>query len=391
MIYKEKEKYIHKKRKANNSNNKVYIMNFNIHRNEILPSLQAICGVIDRRQALPILSNLLIVAEKGKIIFTGTDMEVEMVTEINHPSETQGEITVPARKLLDICRALPDDSNINFSFNRDQVLVKSGKSKFTLATLPATEFPSTEVLGSSNKISLPQEELKTLLEDTMFSMAQQDVRYYLNGLLLELEKNSLRAVATDGHRLALKEISLKTGIEEPQQIIIPRKGVIELIRLLDSDDKKVSIEVSRNHIRVSKEKLQFTSKLIDGKFPDYQKVIPKEGAHPVKTNREILKQGLIRASILSNEKYKGVRLVLQHDQLKAFAHNPEQEEAEEEIEINYKGDDIEIGFNVTYLLDALSTIKTEQVILNISDPNSSCLVLPDDETECKYVVMPMRL
>lgn len=391
MIYKEKEKHIHKKRKANNSNNKVYIMNFNIHRNEILPSLQAICGVIDRRQALPILSNLLIVAEKGKIIFTGTDMEVEMVTEINHPSETQGEITVPARKLLDICRALPDDSNINFSFNRDQVLVKSGKSKFTLATLPATEFPSTEVLGSSNKISLPQEELKTLLEDTMFSMAQQDVRYYLNGLLLELEKNSLRAVATDGHRLALKEISLKTGIEEPQQIIIPRKGVIELIRLLDSDDKKVSIEVSRNHIRVSKEKLQFTSKLIDGKFPDYQKVIPKEGAHPVKTNREILKQGLIRASILSNEKYKGVRLVLQHDQLKAFAHNPEQEEAEEEIEINYKGDDIEIGFNVTYLLDALSTIKTEQVILNISDPNSSCLVLPDDETECKYVVMPMRL
>ena len=391
MIYKEKEKHIHKKRKANNSNNKVYIMNFNIHRNEILPSLQAICGVIDRRQALPILSNLLIVAEKGKIIFTGTDMEVEMMTEINHPSETQGEITVPARKLLDICRALPDDSNINFSFNRDQVLVKSGKSKFTLATLPATEFPSTEVLGSSNKISLPQEELKTLLEDTMFSMAQQDVRYYLNGLLLELEKNSLRAVATDGHRLALKEISLKTGIEEPQQIIIPRKGVIELIRLLDSDDKKVSIEVSRNHIRVSKEKLQFTSKLIDGKFPDYQKVIPKEGAHPVKTNREILKQGLIRASILSNEKYKGIRLVLQHDQLKAFAHNPEQEEAEEEIEINYKGDDIEIGFNVTYLLDALSTIKTEQVILNISDPNSSCLVLPDDETECKYVVMPMRL
>ena len=366
-------------------------MNFNINRNEILPSLQAVCGVIDRRQALPILSNLLIVAEKGKIAFTSTDMEVEMVSEINHPSETQGEITVPARKLLDICRALPDDANINLSFNKDQVLVKSGKSKFTLTTLPATEFPSTEALGSSNKISLPQEEFKALLEDTMFSMAQQDVRYYLNGLLLELEKNSLRAVATDGHRLASKEISVKTGIEEPQQIIIPRKGVIELIRLLDGEDKNVSIEVSQNHIRVSKEKLQFTSKLIDGKFPDYQRVIPKEGAHPVKTNRELLKQGLIRASILSNEKYKGIRLMLQHNLLKAFAHNPEQEEAEEEIEINYNGDDIEIGFNVTYLLDALSTIKTEQVILNISDPNSSCLVLPDDETECKYVVMPMRL
>lgn len=366
-------------------------MNFNINRNEILPSLQIVCGVIDKRQSLPILSNLLIVVEKGKIILSGTDMEVEMVVEINHSSETPGEITVPARKLLDICKALPDDSNINLSFNKDQITVKSGKSKFTLATLPATEFPSTEVLGSSNKISLPQEDFKALLEDTMFSMAQQDVRYYLNGLLLEFDINSLRAVATDGHRLALKEIKVKTGIEEPQQIIIPRKGVIELIRLLDGDDKNVSIEVSQNHIRVTKENLQFTSKLIDGKFPDYKKVIPKEGPHPVKTNRETLKQGLIRASILSNEKYKGVRLVLQHDQLKAFAHNPEQEEAEEEIEISYKGDEIEIGFNVTYLLDAISTIKTKQVILSISDPNSSCLVIPDDDTECKYVVMPMRL
>ena len=366
-------------------------MNFNIERNEILPALQAVCGIIDRRQALPILSNLLIAVKEEEIIFSGTDMEVEMVAEINNLSESQGEIAVPARKLLDICRALPDDSNINLSFKKEQVLVKSGKSKFTLATLPATEYPATEALSNSNKISLPQEEFKALLEDTMFSMAQQDVRYYLNGLLLELDKHNLRAVATDGHRLALKEINVKTGIEETQQIIIPRKGVIELVRLLGGDDKNVSVEVSQNHIRISKEKRQFTSKLIDGKFPDYQRVIPKEGAHPVKIERETLKQGLIRASILSNEKYKGIRLVLQHNLLKAFAHNPEQEEAEEEIEINYEGDDIEIGFNVTYLLDALSTIKTKQVILNISDPNSSCLIFPDDESECKYVVMPMRL
>jgi len=366
-------------------------MNFNINRNEILSALQVVCGVIDRRQALPILSNLLIVAEKDKITFTGTDMEVEMVTTISHQPETPGEITVPARKLLDICKALPEDSKIGLSFNKDQMVVKSGKSKFTLATLPATEYPSTEALGSSSVIPLPQKEFRALLEDTMFSMAQQDVRYYLNGLLLELENNSLRAVATDGHRLALKEIQVKTGIEEAQQIIIPRKGVVELIRLLDGEDESISVEVSQNHIRVSKDKVQFTSKLIDGKFPDYQRVIPKEGAHPVKMNRDTLKQGLIRASILSNEKYKGVRLVLQKDLLKAFAHNPEQEEAEEEIEINYAGDDIEIGFNVTYLLDVLSTIKTPEVILNISDPNSSCLILPDDDTDCKYVVMPMRL
>ena len=366
-------------------------MNFNITRSEILPSLQTVCSVIDRRQALPILSNLLIVVEKDKIVLTGTDMEVEMVTTISHQPETPGEITVPARKLLDICKALPEDSKIGLNFNKDQVLVKSGKSKFTLVTLPATEYPSTEALGNSSQITLPQKEFRALLEDTMFSMAQQDVRYYLNGLLLELDKNSLRAVATDGHRLALKEIKVKTGIEEAQQIIIPRKGVIELIRLLDGEDENINVEVSQNHIRVSKDKVQFTSKLIDGKFPDYQRVIPKEGNHPVKTNRDILKQGLIRASILSNEKYKGIRLVLQNDMLKAFAHNPEQEEAEEEIEINYKGDDIEIGFNVTYLLDALSSVKTEDVILNISDPNSSCLILPDDDTDCKYVVMPMRL
>ena len=366
-------------------------MKFNITRNEILPSLQAVCGVIERRQVLPILSNLLIVAEGKKIAFTGTDMEVEMVTTINHPCEDPGEITVPARKFLDICRALPDGSNIEISFKKDKILVKSGKSRFTLATLPVTEFPSTEVLESSKKITVSQEDFKSLLEDTMFSMAQQDVRYYLNGLLLELGKDNLRAVATDGHRLALKEISVQTGTEETLQIIVPRKGVIELIRLLDGGDENINIEISQNHIRVSKGDVQFTSKLIDGKFPDYLRVIPKEGAHPVTTNRETLKQGLVRASILSNEKYKGVRLILQKNQLKAFAHNPEQEEAEEEIEVNYGGEDIEIGFNVTYLLDALSVIKTEQVILNIEDPNSSCLILPDNETECKYVVMPMRL
>jgi len=366
-------------------------MNFNIKRDEFLPLLQVVCSMIDRRQVLPILSNLLVVAEKEKITLTGTDMEVEMVVSIDHQADTPGEITVPARKLFDICKALPDGSKIGLSFNNDKVLIKSGKSKFTLATLPASEYPATEALAKNSEISLPQKEFRALLEDTMFSMAQQDVRYYLNGLLLEFEKNSLRAVATDGHRLALKEIKVQTGIEEAQQIIIPRKGVIELIRLLDGEDENISVEVSQNHIRVSKDRIQFTSKLIDGKFPDYQRVIPKEGEYPVKTNRDILKQGLIRASILSNEKYKGIRLVLQNDLLKAFAHNPEQEEAEEEIEVSYEGEDIEIGFNVTYLLDALSSIKTEQVILNISDPNSSCLILPDDETDCKYVVMPMRL
>ncbi len=366
-------------------------MNFNILRSKILAPLQIVCGVIDRRQVLPILNNLLIVIEEEKITFTGTDMEIEVVTTVNYSSETSNEITVPARKFLDICKALPEDSEIDLSFSKDRMLVKSGKSKFTLATLPATEYPSIEALESSREISLPQKEFKALLEDTMFSMAQQDVRYYLNGLLLELEEGSLRAVATDGHRLALKEIKIQTGIKEVRQIIIPRKGVVELIRLLDGEDENISVEVSKNHIRVSKDKIQFTSKLIDGKFPDYKKVIPKEGVHPVKMDGYILSQGLKRASILTNEKYKGIRLVLQTDLLKAFAHNPEQEEAEEEMEINYKGDAIEIGFNVTYLLDILSVVKTKEIILNISDIKSSCLILPNDDSDCKYVVMPMRL
>ena len=366
-------------------------MKFNITRNIILPKLQAVIGVIERKQSLPILSNLLIVAEKEKITITTTDMEVEMVVTIKHLSEEPGEITASARKLLDICRALPDNSNIEIRVKENQVIVKSGKSRFALATLSAKEFPSTEILGDSKKITVAQKEFKSLLEDTMFSMGQQDVRYYLNGLLLELGKESLRAVATDGHRLALKEINVKTGVEETQQIIVPRKGVAELIKILDSGEEKISVEISQNQLRVGKGEAQLTSKLIDGKFPDYLKVIPKEGAHPLTANRDILKQSLVRASILTSEKYKGVRLILQKDLLKAFAHNPEQEEAEEEIEVEYGGEEIEIGFNVTYLLDALTAIKTERVILNIEDPNSSCLILPENETECKYVVMPMRL
>ncbi len=366
-------------------------MKFNINRNEILPSLRIVYGAVDRRQTLPILSNLLIVAGKDKITFTGTDMEIEIVATISHRPDTPGETTVPARKLLDVCKALPDDSKINLSLNKNQIIVKSGKSEFTLATLPANEYPNIETPKNSSKILLTQKELKTLLEDTAFSIAQQDARYYLNGLLLELNKNNLRAVATDGHRLALKEIKTQTENEDTQQIIIPRKGVSELIRLLDDKDENINIEVSKDHIRINKDNCKFISKLINGKFPDYQRVMPKEGTHPIKTHKDTLKQSLIRTSILSNEKYKGIRLVLKKDRLNTFAHNSEQEKAEEEIEIDYKGGNIEIGFNVTYLLDALSAIKTENVILNISDPNSSCLILPDDDTDCKYVVMPMRL
>lgn len=365
-------------------------MNFTIDREKLLPSLQIINGVVERRHTLPILSNFLLSIDDSSMTLTGTDMEVELIARIDRGGE-RAEFTLPARKLLDICRALPESSSLDFTVKKDQVTMKSGKSRFTLATLPANEFPSTEIAAPDIDFRIEQDKLKGLIEDTHFAMAQQDVRYYLNGLLLEVSKDLLRAVATDGHRLAMKDIQHDTGANETTQVIIPRKGVTELLRLLDDEDKPVEVQISQNHIRIVLENMQFTSKLIDGRFPDYERVVPETSDNRVVAERDALKQSLTRASILSNEKYKGVRIMLKENSIKALAHNPEHEEAEEELEVEYRGDEMEIGFNVSYLLDALNVIRTDKVVLTISDPNSSCLLLPDGKESCKYVVMPMRL
>ncbi len=326
-------------------------------------------------------------------MLTGTDMEVELIALIKQGSKDEKEFTLPARKLLDICRALPEGAMIEFSVEKDQAILKSGKSRFTLAILPAKDFPATELTGGAHDLKISREGFCSLLEDTMFAMAQQDVRYYLNGLLLEVGSKSIRAVATDGHRLALKEAAHNGGSgNEPLQIIVPRKGVIELARLLGvAAEEELHIQISKNHIRLNIGDVQFTSKLIDGKFPDYERVVPKLSSTPLRANRAALKQSLTRASILSNEKYKGVRIMLKQNSLKALAHNPEQEEAEEELEVEYSGDEMEIGFNVTYLLDAINVIKTEHIIMSTTNPDSSCLLLPEDKGENRYVVMPMRL
>jgi len=362
-----------------------------IKREELLPALQIVNGVVERRQTLPILSNLLLSVGSDHLTMTASDMEVELVASLDKKLEESGEITLPARKLLDICRTLPEDAEIKLESGGDQAQVVSGKSRFTLSTLPAQEYPLVEIADPLVDFSLPQKTLKQLLDRTAFAMAHQDVRYYLNGLLLELEKNRIRAVATDGHRLALCDTEQQLELQEPLQIIVPRKGVQELIRLLDDTEDAASVRISGNHIRVSLNGLQFTSKLIDGKFPDYARVIPDQGEHAVVADRESLRQSLTRVSILSNEKYRGVRLLLDKDRLRAIAHNPEQEEAEEEIEVSYAGPEMEIGFNVSYLLDALGIIRTGKVYITVKDPSSSCLLLPEDSSECKYVVMPMRL
>ncbi|MAS81384.1 MAG: DNA polymerase III subunit beta [Legionellales bacterium] len=366
-------------------------MKFSINRDELLPVLQTVSGVVDRRQTLPILSNVLLNIEEKSLKITATDMEVELIVEVTAEFNLTGALTLPAKKLLDICRALPQKAKLDFEIKKERVLIKSGKSRFTLASLPSQEYPFIEIIEKTTNFKIKQEKLETLLENTQFAMAQQDVRYYLNGLLLEITENKIKAVATDGHRLAVDETQIQSQTEKLVQIIVPRKGITELMRILQNGDSEIEIQVSTNHIRIIKEKTCFTSKLIDGRFPDYERVIPELSETPVLANREELRNSLTRASILSNEKYRGVRIVFDSNSLKALAHNPEQEEAEEELEVNYSGIEIEIGFNVSYLLDTLTIIKSENVKLSILNPNSSCLLLPEDDSNCQYVVMPMRL
>lgn len=367
-------------------------MEFSITRESLLKPLQAISGVVEKRQTLPILSNVLIKAAGGKLSFTATDLEVEMIAATSlSDSNVSGEITVPARKFLDICRALPEGAEINFRQDGNQVIIKSGKSRFSLATLSAADFPSVDAIEDGLSLTVPQSVLKILIEKTHFAMAQQDVRYYLNGLMVEISEKGLRVVATDGHRLAMCDGPSDIKSEEIQQVIIPRKGIQELARLLDEGSGDITLKIGSNHVQAVLGDCIFTSKLIDGRFPDYQRVLPQGGDKVAIANRETLKRALSRVSILSNEKYRGVRFNLSNGLLKVQAHNPEQEEAEEEIEVDYSGGDLEIGFNVTYLIDVLNVIKGDEARIILIDSNSSCLIEDSGDENCRYVVMPMRL
>lgn len=365
-------------------------MKLSASRDVLLKPLQAVIGVVERRQTMPILSNVLLVAKDGQLSVTATDLEVELVAKVDVDVETGGEITVSGRKLLDICRALPDGASIAVSVSGEKLHVRSGRSKFALATLPAAEFPSVEDVKASQRISVAQEVLGRLIEKTHFSMAQQDVRYYLNGMLLESGGSHLRTVATDGHRLALCQAELEGANLDEQQVIVPRKGVLELQRLL-SGEGSVDIVLGANHIQIELEGIRFTSKLIDGRFPEYDRVIPKDSSNELSVTREVFRGGLQRTAILSNEKYRGIRLIIRSGVVVLQAHNPEQEEAEEELEVTYTGDDIEIGFNVNYLLDAIGAVEGEDVALSVVDSNSSCLIRQPGDDDCKFVVMPMRL
>ena len=367
-------------------------MKFTVSRESILKPLQLVAGVVERRQTQPILANVLIIIEAGQLSLTGTDQEVEIVCRLSlDGSEVEGDITVPAKKLADICRSLPDGSKLEFSFDNQKVIVKSGRSRFTLSTLPASDFPVVEPDENDLKFICPQKEIKRLIDQTSFAMAQQDVRFYLNGMLWEVKPGALRTVSTDGHRLAVCTRPIAADITEARQAIVPRKGVIELSRLLDESEDSVELCLSASHIRASTPEYTFTSKLVDGKFPDYERVLPKGGDKIVIGDRADLKQAFARTAILSNEKYRGVRLLLESNQLTIVANNPEQEEAEDQVAVDYVGDSLEVGFNVSYLQDVTNVLTTEKIKMTLSDGSSSVLLEEPDNSDSAYVVMPMTL
>lgn len=364
-------------------------MKLTAKREDLLAPLQSVIGVVERRQTMPVLANVLLSARDKRLGITGTDLEVELVASTQVQVDLPGDVTVPGRKFLDILRALPSGVDVALATEGERVTVRAGRSRFTLSTLPASEFPVLEEIHPQQTLTLPQGEFRRVIDKTHFSMAQQDVRYYLNGLLLETEGNTLRAVATDGHRLALCDMTLE-GPARTGQVIVPRKAILELQRILGTENT-IELAIGTNHVRAQIGDIRFTSKLIDGRFPEYGRVIPDNPPKVATADRELLRQALQRTAILSNEKYRGIRVAVKPDTLTLQAHNPEHEEAEDQIEVKYAGEELEVGFNVSYLLDALSAIETDQVELALTDANSSCLIRAPGLSQARYVVMPMRL
>jgi DNA polymerase-3 subunit beta len=367
-------------------------MNITIDREALLKPLASVSGIVERRHTLPILTNLLLETRPDMLSLTATDLELQISLSLPAGVTMDIATTVSARKLFDICRSLPDQSQITLEVKDSRMQVKAGKSRFNLQTLPAADYPLMAKTGgeTSLRLELPQTQLKKLLRQVEFAMAQQDIRYYLNGLLLEVNGNRLNIVGTDGHRLSFTSLHLEDSYDK-QELILPRKTVLELIKLLDDSEEPVELEVSSNQANFAFSGIRLISKVIDGKFPDYTRVIPSGYQNSFSIDRLNLLLAMQRASILSNEKYRGIRMVLGKGSLRLISNNSEQEEAEEELEINYDGDPLDIGFNVTYMIDVLNNVSSDTVVFSLADANSSCLVTVPGIDDYKYVVMPMRI
>jgi DNA polymerase III subunit beta len=369
-------------------------MQFTINRGSLLKVLRTISGVVERRQQsqLPILSNILLQIVDNKLLVIATDQEMELtaVAEVVDVS-SNGKITIPFRTLYDICKALPDNVCLAIKEEGSKIRLTAGSSRFSLSSLPAEQFPRVEVQSASTEFSVPAQDFKKLIERTAFAMADQDVRYFLNGMLLEKKNQILCAVAADGHRLAKQEVSLQDETQTSMRIILPRKGVLEILRIIDDSSENLLISISSNHLKVSKQGMLFTARLLEGKFPDYNSVIPQNGDKIVLGHRERLKEAFFRASVLFSEKLRIVKLRLSDGCLKILANNAEQDEVEEDISVDYQGQELEIGFNVRYLIDFFSVVQSEQVKLIFSDPNSSVFLQGVDEESGGYVLMPLRI
>src|SRR3990167_1511739 len=374
-----------------------------LQREQLLKPLQLVIGAVDQKQAMPILSNVLLCIDEKKLSITGTDLEIELIghtviglpdSDNRLPITDNHKLTLPARKLYDICKALPENAPIELYQEHDRVILKSNRIRFTVATLSPDEFPAVESAEFNVSFMISQKDFSDLLRRTAFAMAQQDVRYYLNGMLMEITNNSLRVVATDGHRLAMNQIALGSGIRDQGsaghvQIILPYRGVAELMRLLKDDDETLTVEVGHHHIRVFCDDFIFTSKLVEGRYPDYQRVIPKMGDKIIEIDRDLLKQALMRTAVLCHDKVRSVRLELESNCLRLSANNMQHEVAEEELEIHYQGESLDVGFNITYLLDILNTVKSDVVRLVFVDSKSSLRIDEPNNHASVFVVMPM--
>jgi DNA polymerase-3 subunit beta len=359
---------------------------------KVLSALQAVSGIVERRHTLPILANVLIRKTGGQVEFTTSDLEIQVRTTAEFDGDASNfSTTVGSRKLIDILRALPADQTVTLSAAQNKLTLQGGKSRFTLQTLPADDFPLVQEAADFGPVfGVPQKTLKNLIGQVHFAMAVHDIRYYLNGILFVAEGKSLTLVATDGHRLALAQATLDVEIPK-QEVILPRKTVLELQRLLKDEDTPIEMRFAGNQAKFSFSGMEFVTKLVEGKFPDYNRVIPKNHKNAVTLGRVPLLSSLQRAAILTSEKFKGVRINLEPGTLRIASSNAEQEEAKEELEIDYAGDTIEIGFNVTYLMDALANMGVEMVKLELQDTNSSVLITVPEQAGFKYVVMPMRI
>jgi DNA polymerase-3 subunit beta len=365
---------------------------FKSTQDQILAALQSISGIVERRHTMPVLANVLIRKTHGQVELTSSDLEIQIRTRAELGGD-DGEFatTLGARKLIDILRTMPADQSVSLEANGGKLLLKGGKSRFTLQSLPASDFPLVQESAQfGSQFSIPQKTLKALMGQVAFAMAVQDIRYYLNGILFVAEGNRLTLVATDGHRMAMASATLATEVPK-QEVILPRKTVIELQRLLHDNDDDITLQFANNQAKFTFGAMEFVTKLVEGKFPDYKRVIPASHPNRLTLGRSAMLASLQRTAIMTTDKFKGVRLNLEPGSLRVAASNPEQEEATDELDVDYGGDSIEIGFNVVYLMDVLSNMSQDMVEFSLADGNSSALITMPENDDFKYVVMPMRI